>query len=320
MILVTGGLGFIGLHTARALLDAGEDVVLTRHRRGALPSFLAGQEGTRLRVEPADSADADRLAEIVGACGVDGIVHLAGPPRSGIGPVEEMRVAIGGLLAVLEAAQRCGVPRVSVASSLAVYGHPAAAAPGARAPREDQPLPAAADHPIQAAKLAEEAMGSYLGRMTGVEVVFLRIAGIYGPCYRTLLNAPARLCQLALGRGDRIAGLPDPLAAHPDEAFDLCYVKDCARAICLLHLARPLPGRVYNVGVGASTTMADLVAAVNKAGVGPELALRESAGPPPDHGPAMDIGRLRADVGFEPEWSTQRAVEDYLRWLRDHEV
>ncbi|HEX6467521.1 MAG TPA: NAD-dependent epimerase/dehydratase family protein [Streptosporangiaceae bacterium] len=32
MILLTGGLGFIGSHAARALLDLGEDVVVTRHR------------------------------------------------------------------------------------------------------------------------------------------------------------------------------------------------------------------------------------------------------------------------------------------------
>ena len=42
--LLIGGMGFIGLHTARGLLDAGEDVVLTRFRSWRLPSFLeAGQ-------------------------------------------------------------------------------------------------------------------------------------------------------------------------------------------------------------------------------------------------------------------------------------
>ena len=41
MILVTGGLGMIGAHTARALLDLGEDVVVTSHRSGGVPSFLS---------------------------------------------------------------------------------------------------------------------------------------------------------------------------------------------------------------------------------------------------------------------------------------
>jgi len=40
MILITGGLGSIGSHTARALLDLGESVVLTAHRSTQLPEYL----------------------------------------------------------------------------------------------------------------------------------------------------------------------------------------------------------------------------------------------------------------------------------------
>jgi nucleoside-diphosphate-sugar epimerase len=43
MILVTGGLGMIGAHTARALVDLGHEVVVTAHRRTEVPSFLAGR-------------------------------------------------------------------------------------------------------------------------------------------------------------------------------------------------------------------------------------------------------------------------------------
>jgi nucleoside-diphosphate-sugar epimerase len=48
MILVTGALGMIGAHTARALVDLGHEVVVTAHRRNEVPSFLAG----RVTVEP----------------------------------------------------------------------------------------------------------------------------------------------------------------------------------------------------------------------------------------------------------------------------
>ena len=37
MQMITGGMGFIGLHTAKAFLDAGEDVVITRYRSHRLP-------------------------------------------------------------------------------------------------------------------------------------------------------------------------------------------------------------------------------------------------------------------------------------------
>jgi nucleoside-diphosphate-sugar epimerase len=51
MILVTGGLGSIGSHTARALLDMGEPVVLTAHRSTRLPDHLAGEADGRVVVE-----------------------------------------------------------------------------------------------------------------------------------------------------------------------------------------------------------------------------------------------------------------------------
>ena len=43
MILVTGGLGMIGAHTALALVDGGHEVVVTAHHRTEVPSFLAGR-------------------------------------------------------------------------------------------------------------------------------------------------------------------------------------------------------------------------------------------------------------------------------------
>ena len=52
MILITGGLGSIGSHTARALLDLGESVVLTAHRSTQLPDYLADELGGRVVVEP----------------------------------------------------------------------------------------------------------------------------------------------------------------------------------------------------------------------------------------------------------------------------
>ena len=57
MIRITGGLGSIGSHTARALLDLGESVVLTAHRSTRLPEYLAGEAGARVVVEPLNTAD-----------------------------------------------------------------------------------------------------------------------------------------------------------------------------------------------------------------------------------------------------------------------
>jgi len=65
MILVTGGLGFIGLNTARALLDAGESCVLTRYRVSREPDFIREALGERVFVEQLDVTDGAALPELV---------------------------------------------------------------------------------------------------------------------------------------------------------------------------------------------------------------------------------------------------------------
>jgi UDP-glucose 4-epimerase len=57
MILITGGLGFIGTHTARAVLDLGESCVLVQRRAPAAPGTLADELGRRVFIEQADILD-----------------------------------------------------------------------------------------------------------------------------------------------------------------------------------------------------------------------------------------------------------------------
>lgn len=116
MILVTGGLGMIGAHTARALVDRGHDVVVTAHRRTDVPSFLAGE----VSVEQLDVTDHDAFLAIGDRYDISDIVHLAGS-IPGDDPVEFFRTDTGGLLNALDAARTWGVRRTAVASSLGVY-------------------------------------------------------------------------------------------------------------------------------------------------------------------------------------------------------
>jgi nucleoside-diphosphate-sugar epimerase len=75
VILVTGGLGFIGTHVARGLLDHGETVLLTRYRRADVPSFL---DDPRVAIEPVDLTDRPAVLELGRKYDVKGIVHLGG--------------------------------------------------------------------------------------------------------------------------------------------------------------------------------------------------------------------------------------------------
>lgn len=98
MILITGGLGSIGSHTARSVLDLGESVVLTAHRSTALPDYLAGEPGGRVVVEPLDTTDEATFLDIGKRHEITGIVHLAAARHDLPDPVEYLRADAFGLL------------------------------------------------------------------------------------------------------------------------------------------------------------------------------------------------------------------------------
>jgi UDP-glucose 4-epimerase len=63
----------------------------------------------------------------------------------------------------------------------------------------------------------------------------------------------------------------------------------------------------------------DVVDAINDAVPGANITLPEGRNPdrPPDN--HLDITRLRADTGLLPEYDVDRAVPDYVAWLRRHD-
>lgn len=314
MILVTGGMGFIGLHTARRLLDAGEDVVLTRFRTWRLPDFLQPELGRRVHVETVDLGDGWGLLDVLRRHAVTSVLHLASPAL-GTGPAQEYGSAIHCLVNVLEAARQHGARRVSVASSLAVYGMA-----GAGPWREDMPLPVESASHIEAAKKAMEIVGLHFADRTGLDVLMLRMAAIYGPLYHSMANLPSRLCHAAVaGTEPDLEGVRGGVQ-YLEDGGDLCYVKDCAEGVRLLHLSPALRHRVYNVGAGRSVTNGAVANAVRRAAPDAAIAL-PSRGLPVGAEPAhMDITRIQEETTYAPSYDIDSGIADYVAWLRGHDA
>jgi UDP-glucose 4-epimerase len=315
MILITGGLGSIGSHTARALLDLGESVVLTAHRSTQLPEYLADEPGGRVVVEPLDTADEATFLAIGSRHEITGIVHLAAARHDLPDPVEYLRADTRGLLNALEAATVWGVRRFSVASTIGVY------AGVDEVPwREDAPLPVVAGHQIPVFKRTAELFATLTGDRAGFDAVSLRIGTIWGPL--GLPDSPffalPRLLSAAVWGEDPDLTPPRP-AAYAEDGGDLCYVKDCGRAIAMLMLAERLNHSIYNVSTGRLVRYSEVVAAINAVVPGANITLPEGRNPdrPPDN--YLDTTRLRADTGFRPEYDVERAVPDYVDWLRGHD-
>jgi UDP-glucose 4-epimerase len=308
--LITGGLGFIGLHTARELLDLGEDVVLTQYRVARAPSFIKDEIGKRAKVEQLDVTDKERLAEIGRAHKIDRICHLAVPGLGALTPAEDFNVNMMGLINILEAGREWECKRVALGSSNAVY---TGARPADGVNREDMPLPLSGGGPTGTWKKSFEIIGNYYADRTGMDILKLRIAGIYGPLYHSMANLPSRLVHAAVKgtepvlRGDTYA----------DDGGDSTYVKDCGRGIALLTMADNLSFDTYNVATGRVTTARDIVNAIQSEI--PEFKgdfLKEGKSPNSAPNARADISRIQKDVGYEPQYFIEKAIPDYIAWLR----
>jgi nucleoside-diphosphate-sugar epimerase len=304
MILVTGGLGMIGAHTARALADDGQAVVVTSHRRAEVPAFLAD----RVTVETLDVTDRDAFLALGERHDISDIVHLAGS-IPGDDPVAFFRHDTAGLLNALDAARAWGVRRLAVAASLGVYiGRPETRW------TEDLDLPTVGlPHLIVAFKKAAEPLVTHGLQGSGVQPVVLRIGTIWGP----LVDPESPFFHLppyisALLRGE----VPPPL--HADDGGDRCYAPDAGRAISLLMTTATLRHDTYNVSSGRPVTNGEFAAALEATIPDLRLDLLPGREHGPGEDPYLDISRLVEDTGFEPAFDAGRAVADYVAWRREN--
>jgi nucleoside-diphosphate-sugar epimerase len=300
MILVTGGLGMIGAHTARALADLGHEVVVTTRRRAEVPSFLAG----KVTVESLDVTDRDAFLALARRHDIRDIVHLAGS-IPGEDPVDFFRTDTTGLLNALDAARTWGVRRFAVASSLGVYigrteipWHEELALPTADLP-----------HLIVAFKKAVEPLTTHSLHGSGVQPVVLRIGSIWGPLMdpESPFNPIPPYISAVLRREE-----PQPL--HADDGGDWCYAPDVGHAIALLTTAETLQHDTYNVSSGRPFTYRDFADALQAITPGLRLDLLPGRRAGPGDNSYLDTTRLTRDTGFAPAFDLTAAVADYVAW------
>ncbi|WP_248930051.1 NAD-dependent epimerase/dehydratase family protein [Paenibacillus hamazuiensis] len=308
MILITGGMGFIGLHAAMSLLGLGEDVVITRFREYRLPSFLLPFLNKRLFVEKADVRNAEDLLRAGRKYAVTGIMHLASPPLRG--PVAEgLRSNAEGLLQVLEAGSKLEVDRIVLASSIAIY-----AGVDADVWREDAPLPIDSPYPMTAYKKMFEIIGCYYSAQTQLSVVSARISA-YGPLARGLYFFPAQAAHAAV-KGVPVSTLiKGGNPPHAEDGIDFAYVTDTAEVLARLQTAASLRHSVYNIGSGRRVTNREIADAVRLASPDAVIDLQPGQSDHPLY-PPLHIGRLKEELGWSPRYSVERGIAEYIDWLK----
>lgn len=131
-VLLTGGAGFIGSHTAIVLIEHGHDVVILDDLSNASDEAVRRASrlaGTDIPLVVGDAGDRDLVGRVLAEHRIDAVIHFAG--RKAVGesvakPLEYYRVNLGSAIATLEAMAEHGVERFVFSSSATVYEQPGA--------------------------------------------------------------------------------------------------------------------------------------------------------------------------------------------------
>lgn len=286
-VLVAGGAGFIGSTLVDRLLAEGHDVdVVDDLSSGSLANLAEARAARtgRLHIHQVDVRDAG-VTQLVERRSPEVVFHLAAQSDATDDVVDAEVTVVGGLR-ILEGARRAGARKVVFASTAEVYG-----------PGEPSDLPLRESHPQLpvtphgvAAKAMTDYLASYRERFD-LEFTALALTDVYGPRQRGGLVAQLA-SELDAGR---------QLAPSPDVTRDLVFVDDVVDAF--VRAAERGGGLLVNVASGVETSLEELVDRLG-ARLGVDVVARPGRG---RRGPAerlaLDRGRARIQLGWEP-WTS----------------
>lgn len=299
--LITGVAGFIGSHLLETLLLLDQDVVgldnfaTGHHANLELVRDAVGEARWRtFRFVEGDIRDPHTCVK---ACeGVDYVLHqaaLGSVPRSIENPLATNATNIDGFLNVLQASTQAGVRRFIYAASSSTYGdHPGLPKVEHRIGR---PL-----SPYAVTKYVNELYADVFARTYGITTVGLRYFNVFGP-----RQDPAGAYAAVIPRwfGQFLRGQEVAINGDGTTSRDFCFVGNVVQANLLAALSerKDIAGEVFNVAVGARTTLNELFAMIRDQ----VAAYRPGAA---DQSPvfrafrAGDVTHSQADIGKISEW------------------
>lgn len=311
VFLVTGGAGFIGSNLCETLLNMGYRVRclddLSTGKREHVELFRNHPNYTFLE---GDIKDPDLCME---ACrGVDYVLHQAAwgsVPRSIEMPLFYCSNNIMGTVNMMEAARQNGVKKFVYASSSSVYG--------------DEPnLPKKEGiegnllSPYALTKMCDEEWAKQYTMHYGLPTIGLRYFNVFGrrqdPDGAYAAVIPKFIKQLLNGETPTIHG-------DGKQSRDFTYIENVIEANLKACLAsEEADGESFNIAYGGREYLIDIYYGLTKA---LQIDREPNFGPerPGDikHSNA-DITKAKELLGYDPEWSFQRGVEEAIEWYREN--
>lgn len=304
-ILVTGGMGFIGGHVARRLLERGYEVGVldSLERSSRTIADMLSRYRYRLYIE--DLRYSDRIGDIVRE--YDIVIHAAAyidveeSVRDPWSYIENNYVATYRLSRYLERRQR-----MIYISSAAVYGEA-----GEVPVREDSPKRPLS--PYGLSKLLGEDAVVYNSLCRGYRYTILRLFNVYGPGQS---RSYAGVVTVFIDRVLR--GLPPVIYGDGSNTRDFVYIDDVVEVVVRVVEREDLVG-VYNVGTGRGVSVRELaeivIGSVGARGLRPVYT---DPRPGDIRVSIADITRLERDLGFTPRTDIREGVREMILYLRNY--
>lgn len=321
-VLICGGAGYIGSHAVRALLAAGEAVVVadnlqTGHRQAVHPAA---------KFYEADIRDAAALDRIFVENEIDAVVHFAANSLVGESMTEPLKYFnnnVYGMQSLLEAMVRHGVTRIVFSSTAAVYGEPE------RVPilESDATAPT---NPYGETKLAMERMMQWVSRANGVRFVSLRYFNVAGAAEDGSIgedHAPEThliplILQVPLKKRAHITVFGDDYATPDGTCIrDYIHVVDLVNAHlrALAYLRAGGQSDIFNLGNGMGFSVKEMIEAA-RAATGEEIPVvlgERRAGDPGQLVASSE--KARRVLKWQPRHTDMKEiVESAWKWHKSH--
>lgn len=312
-ILITGGAGFIGSHTAVALLTRGDNVVIIDDFNDRYDTRLKEVRVAHMfeqtQIQPviirADIVDQTVIEKTIKQHSIDSIIHLAAwaaIPRSIETPLTYTHANVTGTASVLEAARKNNIQKIVIASSSSVYGGIT------ELPfRENMDIM----HPISpyaATKVATEALAYTWHHLYNIPTTCLRFFTVYGPWGRPEM-APFAFTR-AIDTGKEI------LLRGESTTRDFTYIDDIVQGI-IASLDKAKGYHVYNLGESDGVELSRMISAFEQA-LGKKAIIKITSLLPGELSKTLaDISLAQHDLGYEPTTSIEEGAKQFVAWYRE---
>ena len=321
-VLLTGGAGYIGSHTAVELLNAGHDVIIVDNYANSSP--IVAQRITQITGKPvkcyeADAADLAALERIFQENAIDSVIHFAGLKAVGESvrlPLDYYRNNLDSTLALLAAMEAHGVRHLIFSSSATVYGRHAAL------PYREDAETGPCTNPYGWTKLfIEQIIRDYAAAHPDFSVVLLRYFNPVGAHESGLMGEDPRdipnnlmpyIARVAVGTLPYLNVFGNDYPTPDGTGVrDYIHVTDLATGhMAALDYAASHTGvEVFNLGTGTGYSVLDMVHAFSRA-CGRDIPYRIA---PRRSG---DIAACYADVTKAKEilgWRAKLDIDDMCR-------